>query len=236
MEDDPDGPRRIPLADLKRAVLPLRFVFWGAVVNIVDITLRSEIGPIDLISDAAGMALVLAGTAKLARLRVDETYRKGTLFAAVVAALSLIRELVAYFPRWKAEPFVRGYGELVGLLEVAAMGVFCAMMVRLARSAELPDVAADWRRTLIWFLWIEVGLLGLLRAATTLWLLAGRPRLPLPAFDLSFWIVALLLLLGLLLWPWIRFFLSTNRLSYALRLKAWRRSLKPPAPGRRPAC
>lgn len=209
---------RLSLRDLRRAVLPLRLVFWGALINLIDV----RINDVDLLHDVAGMLLVSAGAWKLASLRVDAGYRRGMLFAAVVALLSLAA--AALEPA--RHPLVRGYAELVGLLEVAAMAVACAMMIRLSRAAELPDVAADWTRTWKWFLWIDVGLLGLLRASGTLWLLAGRPSLPLSGIHPSAWIAGLLLFLGLLLAPWIRFFQSTSRLADGLRLKAWRRSLR----------
>jgi len=217
--DDSEGRSRVSVHDLRRAVVSLRLIFWGALIALIDV----RINGFDLLSDVAGLGLVSVGAWTLAGLRVDPVYRRGTLFAAVVALLSLLGTILEFAPR---EAFVRAYGEAVGLLEIAALGVFCAMMVRLSRAAELPDVAADWTRTLKWFLWVYVGLVGLLRAATALWLITGRPGVPIPSMHGSAWIALFMLFLGLLLVPWIRLFLSTNRLSYALRLKAWSRSLK----------
>ena len=230
MNEDSEGRCRPSIPGLRRAVPSLRFIFWGALINVVDL----RINGIDLLNDILGMVLVSIGAWRLAGLRVEATYRKGTLFAAVVALLSL---LAAILEHGRATPATRAYGEAVGLLEIAAIGVFGWMMVRLCRAAELPDVAADWTVTLKWFLWVYVGLVGLFRAAAALWLMAGRPRLPLPSIHVSAWVVGLLLLLGLLLVPWIRMFGSTSRLAKALQLKAWSRTirerrLRPSSPGR----
>lgn len=214
-----DDRLRLSLGDLRRAVPALRLVFWGALINLVDV----RVNGVDVIPDILGMILVTAGAWKLAGLRVDATYRTWTRFSAAMALLSL---LAAVLELAKPTPFTRGYAELAGLAEVAGMTVACAMMVRLSRAAELPDVAADWARTLKWFLWIEAGLLGLLRAAAALVALTGA-RPPIPSWPPSAWIAIVLLFLGLLLVPWIRFFQSTSRLSDGLRLKAWRRSIRP---------
>lgn len=220
-----DDRSRLSLADLRRSILPLRLVFWGAVLCVVDFRIRSEIGTIDLVSDFAGTALVLAGLWMLSGIRVDAVYRRGMRFAAVAALASLAGQLVDFAPaslQRSARPFV----ELAGLLEVAAVAVFARMMVRLARSAELPDVAADWARTFKWFLGCFVAPLGLLRAAGMLWLMAGSPRLPLPPFPVAFWLAAILGFFAMLLIPWIRLFMSTSRLRDGLRLKSWSRSVR----------
>lgn len=213
---DDDRPR-LSLSDLRRAPPALRLVFWGALINLVDL----RVNGVDLVNDILGMTLVALGAWRLARLRVDATYRLWMRFAAGVALAGLLSAILELAP---PSPVARSAAELVGLLEVAALTLSCAMMIRLSRAAELPDVAADWANTWKWFLWIEVGLLGLLRAALTLaWLSGGR--FPLPPAHASAWIAALILFLGLLLVPWIRFFQSTSRLSDGLRLKAWRRTL-----------
>jgi hypothetical protein len=217
MNDDDRSSPPIPVPHLRRAVSALRLVFWGALICLIDL----HINGVDLIHDVAGTVLVALGAWSLSGLRVDETYRTWMRFAAVVAVLSVAAAALEHVPRsGPARAFVEG----VGLLEVAALCVGCAMMMRLARAAGLPDVAAHWNVTLRWFLGVYAGLLGLFRGAAALWILAGRPRLPLPGVHPSAWIAGVLLLLGLLLWPWLRFFGSTNRLSDALRLKAWTRA------------
>src|SRR5688572_28430073 len=165
MEEDERS--RISVRDLRRAVRPLRFIFWGALVVLIDF----RVNRVDLLHDTAGMLLICLGVWTLASLRVDATYRGGMLFAAVVAFLSLLGTILEF-----ATPnaFTRGYAEAAGLLEVAALAVFCWMMVRLSRAAELPDVAAYWTRTLKWFLWVYAGLLGLIRAVAALSMMAGR--------------------------------------------------------------
>ena len=211
---------RVSVRDLRRAVPALRFIFWGALINLVDL----RVNGFDLVNDILGMTLVTTGTWTLSTLRIDETYRRGMLFAKVVAILSLVGAVLELAP---PSPFARGYAEAVGLLEIAGTAVACAMMVRLSRAAELPDVAADWTRTLKWFLWVYAGLLGLIRAVVALSFLAGRLVVPVPSMHASAWFATVIVFFGLLLVPWIRMFLSTNRLSNGLRLKAWRRSLKP---------
>ncbi|HEX7896938.1 MAG TPA: hypothetical protein VF950_04215 [Planctomycetota bacterium] len=210
---------RVSARDLRRAVPALRLIFWGALINLVDI----RVNGVDLLNDIVGTTLVATGAWTLSALRVDEIYRRGMLFAKVVAILSLAGAVLELA---RPTPFTRGCAEAVGLLEIAGMTVACAMMVRLSRAAELPDVAAHWSRTLKWFLWIEVGLLGLIRAGAALWLAAGRPFVPFPSGHPSAWIAGILVFLGLLLAPWIRFFQSTSRLSDGLRLKAWARSVR----------
>jgi uncharacterized membrane protein len=216
-----DDRSRIAIPDLRRCITPLRLVFWGGVLNVVDI----RVNDIDLVSDLLGTTLMLVGLWKLSGIRVDAAYRKGLLFATLAAALSLVGQLFDFAPpqvRRSAAAFV----EFAGFLEVVAVAIFAVMMARLAKAAELPDVAADWRRTLKWFLFCFVAPVGLLRAGATLWVLAGRPRFTLPDFPLSFWLVAILLFFAMLLVPWIRLFMSTSRLRKALQLKAWSRSVR----------
>ena len=228
---------RLSYRDLCRGIFPLRLVFWGGVLNVVDFEVDSDVGRFDLFSDLAGNALILAGTWLLAQLRVDRTYRRGLLFGVVTAALGLAEEMLDFAPA-SLRRSTQGFKELVGLMEVIAVGVFALMMIRLARKAEIPDAVADWTRTFKWFLWCYVAPVALLSAAGILWQLAGAPTIAPPSFPMAFWVALILGFLGMLLLPWIRLFQSTSRFREALRIKAWGRGLRAglrPSPRPRPS-
>src|SRR3954463_99465 len=72
-------------SDIRSAVRPLRLIFWGALIWILDF----KINGFDVLNDLVGAILVAVGVNGFARLRAGEGYRVLILCVRVVAWISV---------------------------------------------------------------------------------------------------------------------------------------------------
>jgi len=194
--------------EIERSITPLRCVFWGSLLCVLDITF-SETSPsggwrFDILNDFVGMLLIVWGVMRLATFDVHGRYGKAMRFVTVVAVLSCVDAFQAHFIYAKSSMLAF----LLSLLGVAAMVatvVFCVAMRWLSEEADLPRAAGSWRKTTILFVVIYLIPLGLFYAAAAIAV----------ATDSSFNInlgPAGLLLVPVFFIPIIHLFISTSRM------------------------
>ena len=139
---------------LRKALSPLRAIFWGGLFCIFDFNLAVQATggrrAFDVLNDGLGMLLITGGVIALASENVDSTYDALLSFAIAVAGLwtfgAFSKQL---FPLWfgRLQPLMP-YFQLVGL--VATVG-FCMAMKRLCAAVSQPPLARSWRTTALLF-------------------------------------------------------------------------------------
>ena len=129
-----------PPGALAGAVDPLRSVYWGALVVLVDITFFG----FDVLVDFIGWLIVLGGAIGLFRLPMGWRFRQRMLFTALVSILFLLRgalpgSAVARHADWI--PQVIGAVLVLGSI---ALGVICLAMARASRAGACGRAAEAW--------------------------------------------------------------------------------------------
>lgn len=198
-------------ADLRSAVRPLRWIFWGGLLCVIDVhysTVTNGRGwQIDILSDVVGMALIVAGLVRLLAVRVHDRYATVLRVCIAVAVLELLDAVRGHFIQPWPTPVVVG-ASLLHLLGFVATALFCVAMRWMCDAHGLADASRSWRTTLILFLVVWVIPLGVLQLVILGSLLSGSP------FAVALGPVFLLLLLVTLL-PLVHFFVSTSRTARA---------------------
>lgn len=190
---------------IRRTITPLRLVFWGALICVIDVTITSGSFKFDILNDLVGALLIAVGVFRLADIRVSERY-KGLMrfvqFGAVFAIVSAAMDFIS-LPHSIAFGVL---GSLVSLITLAATIVFCVAMRCFCDEASLARSSRSWRVTTILFVVIyaiPVGLfyvLGLVALASS-GSLNYRLNSPLA-----------LLIVPVFLIPLIHLFVSTSRM------------------------
>jgi len=187
--------------DVLRAVGPLRLVFWGGLICVFDF----KINGFDLLNDAAGMVMVAVGVSRLAGTVVNARYEAAMSFVRVVAVLAVIVAVVTQLP-FNPGPLGSFGFQVFGLVELAAIVVFCVAMRWFCEEAELAAPAASWRTTTLLFVIIYAVPLGVLYCASALAILTGE------SFNIQLG-PAGLVLLPVFFIPLIHLFVSTSRMA-----------------------
>ncbi len=198
---------------INQAVTPLRMIFWGALLCVLDLTFSvTSNGPaetgfrFDILNDFVGMILILVGVVRLARFDLDASYRAAMRFILVCAVLNAVEAFMGHFifPR---PPVVSILSTLLGLASLVAIVLFCTSMRQLATHFALAQSAASWQTTLVLVVILWVIPLGLLYLAGLGAHVAGRSF----HWDIGALIIPILLVF---LIPLIHFFVSTSRMRY----------------------
>ena len=194
--------------DLRRAILPLRLVFWGGLLCLLDFKI-SEIRNgsgwnFDFLNDLAGMLMITGAVFRLGGFDLDRRYDRAMRYVKVVSVLATLRALDAHFiyPEGDLLTLVR---HLFGIAVILSLVVFVRSMQRLSDAAGLFRAAASWRFTRLLFLCIYVVPLGLLYAAMAVATVTETPFHfnlgPLGLFVLPLFFV-----------PLVHLFMSTSRM------------------------
>src|SRR5688572_6553017 len=207
----PDDPGQFPTR-LLRTRTPLRLIFWGGLLLVLDFHFSTVQGNrgfrLDLLNDLMGAILILVGIVKIVMLRLDRQWHGPLVAVAVVSVVSCGWALLnhAIFPRPVLLVFLES---LSSLAELAAILVFCAAMRSFCRSAHSPETAASWNRSFLLFLVIYAVPLG------SVYAIGAVAALTQSGFNINLgW--GALLLLPLFLWPPVHFFISTSRMIRAV--------------------
>jgi hypothetical protein len=193
---------------LFRIHTPLRLIFWGGLLLVLDFTVSTQQGNegfhFDFLNDFAGALLVLIGVLRVIRQRLDRRWQGALVAVAGVAFVTCGWTLLnhAIFPRPR---LLAALESLSALAELASILVFCAAMRSFCRSARETALAASWNRTFLLFLVLYAVPLGAFHAAVLLGI----------EFNLNLGWEAILLL-PLFVWPIVHFFMSTSRMIRAL--------------------
>ncbi|MFV8321046.1 beta-propeller fold lactonase family protein [Mycobacterium sp. 23] len=205
-----------PVTDIKSAISALRWIFWGALICLVDLTYSQTVNGVgwkfDFANDAVGVLIILRGISRLARIRVHDRYRSALRFAKITAVFSLADAVHAHFI-YDTPAAIALFFSLVDAAEMIATVVFCVAMRWLSEAAGLRRSAKSWKITTLLFVIIYLIPLGVLSCAVAISIALRSPF----HIDLG---PPGLLLLPVFAAPLIHFFVSTTRMKAEAQLPA----------------
>jgi len=187
------------MLDKKTVIGGLRLIFWGALLCVLDVSIND----FDVLNDVVGMLLITWGVFRLGTQDGGESYRKALVFVKIAAVVGTAYAIVDQFP-----VSLGVFGNLISLLILAGIYVFCRAMTTLARHHGLHRSTASWRTTGLLFLVIYIVPLGILTAITLALYLGG----PSSDFQIINDPLLALPLLAVLLLPVVHLFISTSRM------------------------
>lgn len=213
----------LPWETVRAAITPLRFIFWGGLLWIFDVSFSNTINGrgfrFDILNDTVGTILITIGVARLAAAPVPGKYRAIMKYICAIALVSVVvtafKHLVFPYPSLLEVLFT-----LFNMCQLAATILFSLAMRWFSEEAGLPRPAASWNVTLILFCLIYGLPLGLLYLAGLVAMLGNT------SFNIRLG-PAGLLLLPLFATPLIHLFVSTSRLKRAAETGM----VQPPPPG-----
>jgi len=196
---------------LSKFITPLRLIFWGGLLCLFDFKFSQVSGregfQVDVLSDLVGMILVVVGLSKIAMLPLPGRVAVGMKFLVGVGIVSALAAALDHFIFRRPDALVAML-QLLGLVELGSMMLFCGLMRSVCRDAGLSRPAGSWRTTLVLFGVIYVIPLGFLHGAVLV-AMATRTEF---RIDLG---PAVLLLLPVFFWPLVHLFISTSRMARA---------------------
>lgn len=141
--------------DIIHAVRPLRRIFWGALLVLVDISFSLDFGEIglrlDLLDDTLGMLLITLAVGRLRDIPMGGWYGTRMVFLHWVAIVALLDSFLQHFIFPK--PWLLASLSLVmPFVMIAALLVLCACMRDVCRAATLSGEAQRWQRAFALFL------------------------------------------------------------------------------------
>ena len=159
------------------AATPLGWIFWGALICLVDLTFgQSSRGygfRFDLVNDVIGTLLIAAGVAWLSR------YEAGPSYAIAIGSFLRLASYVAVGEAVLSH-FVVPAGHPLGLLKWIAGAVtsggivlFCFAMRWLSEAHGLGRSEASWRTTCWMMVWLSIVPYGLLHFLGLLVIIRG---------------------------------------------------------------
>jgi hypothetical protein len=187
----------VTVADIRQTITPLRLVFWGGLICVINI----NIDGFDIVNNFIGAILILVGVRRLARIPVDERYRKRMLFVCLMAWSACATTFLGNFHiRWP-EP-ATWLLLLLFPVQLVAVTVFCTAMRLLSAEASLVKSGRSWGITTVLVTVVYVIPITLLTVSAAL---GGPGNININ----SIWVVPIAILL---LVPLIHFFVSTSRM------------------------
>src|SRR5688572_16888959 len=158
---DGSGDRPIAVSDMIR---PLRFIFWGALLCLVDFHFSNLVNGeglrFDLFNDFIGMLLITIGVFRLSRRAPTRSTVRAMAFIKPVAVIATIKALIDHAIFRAPEPWAF-FWTLFSLAELAATVLFCFTMIVTCQDQGLPEPARSWRTTAWLFALIYALPLGL---------------------------------------------------------------------------
>jgi hypothetical protein len=195
-------------SDVRRAVTPLRMIFWGGLLWIIDVkftsTTNGEGFAFDVFNDTLAAVLITVALFRLSGFAVHARYDRAMRFLKIVGVLSIAQTAFGHlvFRRPEALSLLL---QLFSLVQLAGTVVFCVAMRWFCEEAGLVRSASSWRLTTILFIAIFVVPLGLFYVAGLIAVLTGE------SFHINLG-PAGLLLLPLFAAPLVHLFVSTSRM------------------------
>jgi hypothetical protein len=177
--------------DIRNAVGPLRRIFWGGIIVLLDINING----FDLSNDVIGAILIAIGVTWLGSVDVGNRYRSGMRFVKIMAYISILTSILALFNESSLAPILT----VVAVPGQIAVVVFCVCMRWFCIEGGLPKSAESWRLTTIFF----SVLMGFYLIGIMVGLTGSRVSIQGP--------VALLVLLAMFV-PIVHLFISTSRM------------------------
>jgi hypothetical protein len=152
-------------------VRPLRRLFWGALLVLLDFTFSTTTNGVgfrlDLLDDTVGMVLITAAVATLWDMHVSPSYAARMGFVRWVAILALLESILDHFI-FPQPALLAFFVQALGIAKPVAALLFCACMRDLCREAMLSEAGSKWHTTLMLFLFFYGIPLALLQLAAML--------------------------------------------------------------------
>jgi hypothetical protein len=203
--------------DIVHAVRPLRHVFWGALLVLLDVAFTLTSGGegfrIDLLNDTVGMALITAAVARLRGIPVSASYAARMKFVHWVSILAVIASAIDHLIF--ARPWLLTFlWQILGMAEIVALLLFCACMRDLCVEGLLAEAGRRWRTTLALFVALYGMPFGLLQIAGIITVLTGG------SFHIDLGVGALVI--GAIFFvPLVSFFRATSTMARSAEMPAF---------------
>ena len=199
--------------NIKQAITPLRMIFWGGILCVLDFSISSSHSVnghvrtgfrFDLLNDFVGMILITIAVVKLAKFRVDSSYRKQMLFVFICCLLGCVKSFFGHFifPTSSVLTFL---SSSTGIASLLAAILFATAMSNLASHHGMFNSESNWlfTRLLMFIFWcVPIGFSNMLAIA---YLLTGNKFF----FGIGILIIPVLLLM---LVPLVHLFISTSKM------------------------
>lgn len=192
------------------AIRPLRFIFWGGILWIFDVTFSTTMNGegfrFDLLDDTLATILITVGVFRLARAAVPGKYASLMTFIQIIAVCSIGSTALGHFIFDYPPPLTAALS-VMNLCQLTATVMFCVAMKWFSDAAQLHRSVSSWGVTLLLFLFIYVLPLGFFYIAGLIAMASGT------SFNINLgsggW-----LLLPVFALPLIHFFISTSRMRH----------------------
>jgi len=198
----------LSIGDIRRTLSPLRLIFWGGLICVLDITFSETVNgsgwKFDILNDFVGMLMITWGVLQLAEIAVHDRYRTAMSFVKVVAVLSCVDAFHAHFI-YDTPPLIAFLLSILGIAAMIATVLFSVAMRWLSVEADLRYSAQSWRTTTFLFVLIYLIPLGLFYCAAAIAIATGT------SFNINLG-PAGLLLVPVFFIPVIHLFISTSRM------------------------
>ncbi|MCO6045877.1 hypothetical protein NG895_18410 [Aeoliella sp. ICT_H6.2] len=197
---------------ISQAILPLRLVFWGGLLCVLDFTFSYSTTVnghtsgvrFDILNDLLGMLLLTFGVYRLKQFDLDGKYRDYMRIVLVVSMINCVIALMDHFVF--SRPTLLSVGEqLVSIVTLVATVLFCTAMMQLAQAYALHRSAESWQFTRLLVIVIWAIPFGLLYLSTLGALVVGE------SFPFSIGLLVIPVLLAMLV-PLVHLFISTSRM------------------------
>ncbi len=196
-------------ADILQAIKPLRMIFWGAVLILLNISCFWSLPGfrinLDIFNDLVGAILIAVGVTRLARLAVNHRYACFMRWAAVAAWLNLVPQALHSVVFAHPRP-LSAMLSAIGLASMVGVFGFLWSMRILAQAAGLERSARSWTVTTILMQVFWVAPLSVLYSITAFVSITSQPEFD---YDLGAGVVPVV---ALALLPLVHFFVSTSRM------------------------
>ena len=193
------------LEDVKKTVVPLMLIFWGALICIVDVWYSTGDFKFDFLNDVVGMIMITVGVFKLGDIEVHPRYASALSFAKIMAVVGIVLAILDHFV-FRCPGPLSLLLLLLGMLQLVAIIVFCVAMRWFCDEAGLQRSSGSWRTTTILFVIIYVVPLALSYLAGGVAILTGK------SFNINLGPAAALLLIPIFFIPPIHLLVSSRRM------------------------
>ena len=159
------------------AIPPLRVIFWGILLCVLDLSFSQTTNGhgfrFDVLNDALGMGMIVWGVARLKRVPVSDRYERLLVCVQVIAVLAFVEALLDHWIL-PVSPPVKLAANLFGFAKLAAVIAFCVAMRWFCEAAWFPEVVRSWSLTMWLYVLLHAIPAGLLQLAALPLLAAGR--------------------------------------------------------------
>jgi len=203
------------MLDVRKSILPLRLIFWGALLCIIDITFTITTNgqgfQLDIFDDTVGTILIAFGVSRLASMQVHRKYTSVMRFVQTIAILSILDSIRAHF----VTPLPNELIIIINLFQIIMLAAIISFIIAMrwfCDKAGLVMSSRSWRTSKFLFIWIYLFPLGIWYLISIVATAISKPF----SIDLGlawpFLLPVLFLLFVILLIPFIHLFITTSRM------------------------